>query len=206
VQGITVLILFVLLNLLYLLTCLPVVTIGAATSSLFEVTSRYADHERGDLVRGYLAALRRNAGPGTAVFLLLMVPALMLVFSGAFWLSMDGALTAAAGGLAILGAAYLGTALLYGLALVGSFTSPVGQTVRNALLLPLAEPARTLGLLLIPLAGALLLYVWPASVVLALTVGFSVGAYLCSLVLRGVFARRQAGEIARERVSPHSGE
>ncbi|WP_425954479.1 YesL family protein [Xylanimonas sp. McL0601] len=205
VQGVTVLILFAVLNVLYLLTCLPVVTIGAATSSLLEVTARYADHERGDLVRGYVAALRRNAARGTAVFLALTVPLLMLAFAGAFWFSMTGVATAVAGILSIAGVAYLLAALVYGLALVGTHTAALGQTLRNALLLPLAEPVRTGALLLIPAVGVSLLYVWPASMVLALTIGFSVGAYLCALVLRSTFAR-QAGGPAAERVSPHSGE
>ncbi len=205
VQGVTVLILFAVLNVLYLVTCLPVVTIGAATSSLLEVTHRYADDERGDLVRGYLVALRRNAGAGTGVFLALGVPAAMLAFSGVFWLSLDGVGTAVAGLLSLLGVAFLLAALLYGLALVGTHTAPVRQTLRNALLLPLAEPVRTGALVLIPVTGLALLYVWPASWVLGATVGFSVGAYLQALVLRGVFARHGDGP-APEPVSPHSGE
>jgi len=57
VQGLTTFLAFVVLNLLYLMTCLPVVTIGVATSALYEVTFRYADEERGNLLRDYIAAL-----------------------------------------------------------------------------------------------------------------------------------------------------
>lgn len=201
----TVLILFMVLNVLYLVTCLPVVTIGAATSSLLEVTHRYADDERGDLVRGYFVALRRNLGRGTLVFLALGLPVAMLLFSGIFWLSLDGIPTAVAGLLCLVGAAFFAAAVFYGLALVGTHEAPLRQTLRNALLLPLAEPVRTGALVLIPVAGFLLLYVWPAAWVLALTVGFSVGAYLQALVLRGVFARQGDGP-AHEPVSPHSGQ
>jgi uncharacterized membrane protein YesL len=205
VQGVTVLILFAVLNVLYLITCLPVVTIGAATSSLLEVTHRYADDERGDLVRGYLAALRRNLGRGTVVFLALGVPAAMLAFSGVFWLSLSGIATAVAGLLCLVGVVFLLAASLYGFALVGTHDAPLGRTLRNALLLPLAEPARTAALVLIPVTGIALLYVWPASWVLGVTVGFSVGAYVQALVLRSVFARQGDGP-APEPVSPHSGE
>lgn len=204
-QGITVLILFAALNVLYLVSCLPVVTIGAATSSLLEVTHRYADDERGDLVRGYLAALRRNLGRGTLVFLALGVPAAMLAFSGAFWFSLPGIPTAVAGLLSLLAVAFLLAASLYGFALVGTHDAPLGRTLRNALLLPLAEPVRTAALVLIPVTGLALLYVWPPAWVLGATVGFSVGAYFQALVLRNVFARQGDGP-APEPVSPHSGE
>lgn len=204
-QGITVLILFAVLNVLYLLTCVPVVTIGAATSALLEVTHRYADDERGDLVRGYLRALRRNFRRGTLVFVALGVPAAMLLFSAVFWLSLPGIPTAVAGLLSLLGVAFLLAAALFGFALVGTHDAPLRQTLRNALLLPLAEPVRTGALVLIPVTGLALLYVWPASWVLGATVGFSVGAYLQALVLRSVFARQGDGP-APEPVSAHSGE
>jgi len=74
VQGLTTFLAFVVLNLLYLMTCLPVVTIGVATSALYEVTFRYADEERGNLLRDYIAALRRNAAQATAVFAALGLP------------------------------------------------------------------------------------------------------------------------------------
>ncbi len=205
-QGLTTFILFVVVNILYLLTCLPVVTIGAATSSLYEVMLRYADHERGDLVRGYLAALGRNAWRGTAVAVVLGVPAVMLVFSGVFWLSMSSVLSAVAGVLAVIGACYVLAALQYGLALVGWFDAGLRRTLHNAILLPAAEPARTMGLLLLPVAAVSILYVAPQTVVLAVTIGCSFGAYVSTFLLHSVFRRRQADPSELEPVSPHSGQ
>ena len=53
---------------LFILTCIPVVTIGMATSALFEVTLRYSDEEGGHLVKDYLRALKSDALRGTVVF------------------------------------------------------------------------------------------------------------------------------------------
>lgn len=206
VQGLTTFILFVVLNVVYLVTCVPLITIGAATSALYEVTLRYADEERGDLVKGYLVALGRNAWRGTAVFLALGVPAVMLVFSGIFWLSMSSILSAVAGLLALLSACYLVAALQFGLALVGWFEASLRRTLRNALLLPPAEPARTLGLLLLPVAAASIVYVLPQAFFLVATIGFSFGAYVSAFLLHSVFRRRQADPSELEPVSPHSAE
>ena len=62
---------FTLLNLLYIVSCLPIITIGAATAALYEVTIRYADEERGELIVGYVRALRANFMKATGSFLLL---------------------------------------------------------------------------------------------------------------------------------------
>ncbi|PFG43971.1 putative membrane protein YesL [Isoptericola jiangsuensis] len=206
VQGISTFVLFVVLNVLYLVTCLPVVTVGAATSALLEVTLRYADEERGDLVRGYLRALRTNLWRGTGVLLALGVPTLMLVFSAVFWLNLGGLLTAVAGALSVLAATFGFAATLYGFALVAWFDAPLRRCLRNALLLPLVEPARTLGLVLLPVTGACVVYLVPVTGFLAATIGLSFGAYLLALLLHGVFRRRRADPSELEPVSPHSGE
>ncbi|MCF4120191.1 DUF624 domain-containing protein [Antribacter sp. KLBMP9083] len=203
VQGLTVLLQFVALNVLYVVACLPVVTAGAATAALYEVTLRYADDERGYLLSGYLVALRRNLWRGTAVVAVLGLPVAGAAFAAVFWLSAGSVLGTAVGVVAVLLAVHLAGALLYGLALVPRYDDPLGRTLRNAMLLPLAEPLRTGWLVLRPLATVAVVYVAPQAVVLVATIGFSVGAYVDALVLHSVFRRRQgAGEV----VSPHSGE
>jgi uncharacterized membrane protein YesL len=206
VQGLTTFLQFVALNVLYLVACLPVVTAGAATAALYEVTLRYADEERGYLITGFFVALRRNLWRGTAVGLLLGVPAAMACFAAAFWLATGSAVGTAVGTVAVMLAAYLAAALLCGLALVARYADPLGRIVRNALLLPLGEPLRTLVLLLRPVATVSLLYVYPPAVVLVVTIGFSVGAYVDALVLHSVFRRRGGDPTALDPVSPHSGE
>jgi uncharacterized membrane protein YesL len=205
-QGLTTFLQFVALNVLYMVACVPVVTAGAATAALYEVALRYADEERGYLITGFLTALRRNLWRGSAVGLLFGVPIVMLGFAAAFWLALGSALGTAVGTITVLFIAYLAAALLYGLALVARYAGPLGRTVRNALLLPLGEPLRTLALLLRPVATVSLLYVYPPTAVLVLTIGFSVGAYVDALVLHGVFRRRGGDPTALDPVSPFSGE
>ena len=48
------------LNLLWFLCCLPVVTIGAATTALYSVTLKYARDEEGYLTRSFFQAFRQN--------------------------------------------------------------------------------------------------------------------------------------------------
>lgn len=51
---------FVVLNLVFLISCLPVITIGTALSSLYYVTLREARGEYGYLVRTYIKEFRKN--------------------------------------------------------------------------------------------------------------------------------------------------
>lgn len=191
-QGLTSFATFVVLNLLYLLTCLPIITIGAATSSLYEVALRYADDERGNLLRDYVGTLPRNARRGTAVLLALGVPMLMLLFAARFWYTFGSALSLLGMLVAALAAIYLFAAMLHAFALVAAFKAGVRATLRNAVLMPGAEPLRTAGLVLLPVMTVLLSLVFPSMLVLVGTIGCSVGAYIGALLLRPVYRRLSA--------------
>lgn len=61
---------FVLLNLIFLITCIPIVTTGAALSALFSVTMREAREEHGYIIRPYLKAFRENLISGICLTVL----------------------------------------------------------------------------------------------------------------------------------------
>lgn len=189
VHGASVFILFVLLNLTYLVTCIPLVTIGMATSSLFEVTMRYAAEEDEGLLSGYLRALGRNAKRGTLVFLCLIMPALLLLFSGVFWLAHGGAVSLLIAVFAFIGTLYLFATFVYGMALIAGYDAPLRQTLKNAMLLPIVEPWRTFVLVIVPATLVSLTAVLPMFIVIMVTVAFSVGSYATGFLLRAVFAR-----------------
>lgn len=191
-QGLTAFGTFVVLNVMFLLSCLPLLTVGAATSALLEVALRYADEERGSPLRDYLAALVGNLRRGTAVLVALGLPILALVFAARFWSSFDSAIALMATLVAALAAIYLLGALLHALALVAAFEAGAVRTLRNALLMPGAEPLRTLGLVLIPLTALLLILVIPTFLVVMGTIGCFLGAFLAALLLRPVYRRLSA--------------
>ncbi|WP_432545835.1 DUF624 domain-containing protein [Kineococcus sp. SYSU DK004] len=188
-QGLSGFLGMVALNVLFLLCCLPIVSIGAATSALFAVMLRYSDQESGNPVRDFLPALRAHGLTATAVSALLGLPALVFAFVAVFWFSTSTALGAALGTVAVLASTYLVAAFVYGAALIPRAGHGVRRTVRNALLLPGAEPLRTGGLLLVPATLVSTVVVLPPALVLLGTVGFSVSAYVVALVVRSAFDR-----------------
>lgn len=191
VQGLSTFIEFVALNLMYLVACIPIVTIGAATSALFEVAIRYSDDEAGRPVADFFPAFARNFRRGALTGLALLVPIALLVFSALFWLSTPTALGTAAGVIAALAAVFLFAAFLYGMALVATFDDGIRRTLKNALLLAAAEPVRTFGLVMIPVALVCISVLFPPFLVIMGTIGFSVGAYVAAFLFRSAFARHR---------------
>lgn len=192
VGGLSTFLAFIALNLLYLVTCLPLVTIGAATSALYEVTIRYSDDESGRPVADFYPAFARNFWRATLLSLILLPAAVVLTFSGIFWLSAPEPLLTGFAIFAFLAAAYSLAAFLHAMALVAAFRNTFRGTLKNALLLPAAEPMRTMGIVIIPVTAASLMILFPPFALITLTIGFSVGAYVSAFLFRSIYARHQS--------------
>ncbi len=190
-DGLNTFLAFIALNVVYLVCCLPLITIGVATSALYEVTMRYADEERGHLLLDFFLALKRNAVRATAVSLSLLAPCVALLFAGFFWVAHPSVIAGGAAVLTFIAAAYVFAAFLYGMALVAAFENTFRQTLKNALLLPAAEPIRTIAILIVPVVVVCLALLFPAFWAVVVTIGFSVGAYGTAFLFRNVFRRRR---------------
>lgn len=191
VQGLSAFIEFIALNVMFLVSCIPIVTIGPATSALFEVTIRYSDDETGRPVADFLPAFARNFRRGALTGLALLVPIALLTFSAVFWLSTPTVLGSIGGVVAALAAVFLFAAFLYAMALVATVDDGIRRTLKNAVLLAAAEPLRTFGLMIIPVTLVCISILFPPFLVIMGTVGFSVGAYAAAFLFRSAFARHR---------------
>ena len=73
----------ILLNIVYLLTCIPLFTIGAATAALYDTVFRMDTQREGKLMATYFHGFRENFRQGTAVWLLLVL------YGIATWMNMN---------------------------------------------------------------------------------------------------------------------
>ena len=61
------------LNCVWFLCCVPVFTIGAATTALYTVTISIAEQREGDILQQYFRAFRSNFKQATILWLILLV-------------------------------------------------------------------------------------------------------------------------------------
>lgn len=66
------------LNLLWFLCSLPVVTLGAATTALYDVTLRMAHNEEGEITSQFFRAFRNNFKQATVIWLIILGVAAVL--------------------------------------------------------------------------------------------------------------------------------
>ncbi|MFV0529435.1 MAG: YesL family protein [Lachnospiraceae bacterium] len=82
----------ILLNLIYLICCIPIVTIGAASTALYSVTLKMVKDEDSYIFRSFFTAFKENFKAATLPWLLMLVFGAALVFDFMLTRSVSGTL------------------------------------------------------------------------------------------------------------------
>lgn len=179
------------LNLLFLCTSIPIFTIGASLTALYDVVFRLDTPREGKIAATYFRAFRANFRQSTPLGLLF----LFLIATGyANAVILSGRGTVMGLILSVLSIVILINSLLvmgYVFPLVSQFDSNTGRTLKNALLLAVANLPRTLLIAVINcFPWALMLMNFYAFIQLGFlwfVLYFAAAAYFNSRVLMKVF-------------------
>lgn len=190
----------IVLNVCFLLGCLPVVTVGASMSALYAAMLRRQRGEGSSVFAAFWKDWKQNLRPGIACFLMQL--AITAFFAFDFWFSVRFSKSAAG----LLGVVeWVSVLALLTVTLLGSMVYPqiarfentIRQYWKNAALLLAAYPLRAIGNLLLFLPPVILFVFWRG---LFLRLGFlfplfafSLMTYLSALVLRPVLQNMEQG-------------
>ena len=178
---------FIVLNLIFLITCIPVFTIGAALSSLYCVTMKEARGEYGYLVRTYLQEFKKNFKSGTKAFLILFAAGALLLFNLVFWFTFGTIPATVISALLFVACIAWFFVFTYTFPLIARFENTTKQTLQNAFCLTMSHVKATLFLLLIDaLVFFFCLFLAPMKLLMVLF-GFAFIAYCQSFILIKVF-------------------
>ena len=181
----------VILNLLFLVSCIPLVTIGAASAALYTVGFRSGTDREQGVCRSYFRAFRENFWQGTILWLI------AVVFFGAgivnvfLFYSMEGPLHYLFLLMTVL--MVLGVLMYsYAFPLISQFSNKTLPTLKNAFCLSLGYLPWSLVIAVVnvfPLALALVdLYLFLQMGFVWAFLYFSAAAYINALLLKKVFA------------------
>lgn len=180
----------ILLNIIFLLTCLPVFTIGAAMAAMNTLCFRMLRQEEGNIIKPYFRAFKENFRPATGVFAIL---ALILVPDYLYFDRFFHAEGLAHYGMYVFIFIAAVTVLAAGFAFpwVSQFRNSIPQTLRNSLLLSIGNLPRAIAVAAINLLPAVL---WITNYDLFMKVSFlwlalyfAAAAYMNAAILYPVF-------------------
>jgi len=179
---------FIILNMVFLISCLPVITIGPAAAALYQITLREVRKEHGYLIRTFFQYFREMFLQGISAFLLFAGVLTVAAYALAFWHTFSTFMGTVAFMLTFMLTIAVLCALIYVFPLMARFQNRFLQTVKNSFLFAAANPGSTAVLLLLRVAAAGLLYLVPVMRIFMMVAGFSLMAYVDSLIFTRLFS------------------
>lgn len=187
----------ILLNLLWTVCSIPVITIGASTTAVYYVTLKMVRDENDSTVRSFFHSFKDNFKQATAIWAIFLAVGLILAFD--IWFFVTGQapvpgiagnlMTAISGGMAIL---YLFT-YIYVFPIQARFYNPVKYTIRNAFIMSIRHLFQTVGIvcmdILIVIGAIASLFYMPQIFALFILFGMPLMAFANSYLFVPIFKR-----------------
>ena len=183
----------ILLNVLWLICCIPIITIVPATAALYYVTLKIARKEEPNIVKPFFHSFRQNLKQGIPITLLFLALGILLFIDIRIAFAMENALGQILLPIFIVLCIFLAAMVSYACPLQAQFYNPIRTTLKNSLILSAAHPLRTLVILVLNLIPIALLlfgtYYFIITTPVWLMLGFSLIALLNSYLFVKSFAK-----------------
>lgn len=124
-----------LLNLMWILCSLPIITIGASTTALLYTGMKLAKGRDGYVIRNFWKSFRQNFKQSTIIYLILLVLGGALGFATWFWMNRTDTISQICSVLMICVLLVYLIELMFVFAVQAKFVNPVFQTMKNALVM-----------------------------------------------------------------------
>lgn len=181
------------LNIVFLICCIPVITIGPALTGMSYVTLKMAECEEGYIAKSFFKSFRQNFKQGTIIGLIMLVIGLILGIDFLILKEATGSMvTYLRIGIAIAAFFYL-MIMLYLFAVLARFYNPIKTTIKNAFIMSIADFPRTLVMILITVGSVIATFLTETTLMYGILIwimfGFALVSYCNCLFLKKVFAK-----------------
>ncbi len=179
------------LNVLWLICCIPVVTIGASTTALYTVMLKLVKNEEGYILRGFFKAFRSNFRQSTVIWLIILALGLVCWIDYRVAGMMPGTAGFVMRSIFILLGFFLLAVMIYVFPLIARYENSIRATFQNAMLLAVGRLPYTFVMVAVTV-GAVIASLWNTvtlmfAIPLWLLIGGALVAWLNSYILRRVF-------------------
>lgn len=182
-----------LLNFVFLLCCIPIVTIGPAITAMYYVTLKMAKNEESYIFRSFFHSFRQNLKQGILIHLILLVVGLVLV--GDFYITarMTAGYVQVVRVLLTAVVVFYYLTYLYTYPVLARFENTIKNTFRNAIIMAIRHLPQTVLMIIVSLSP-LLLFLAPSTSLQAMIMFFlillgpSAVTYINSMLFVKVFS------------------
>ncbi len=181
------------LNILFLLCCIPVVTVGASVTAMYYVTLKMVRNEESYITKLFFKSFKQNFLQATAIWIIFITAGFLLfvdyrILSGQMGLNIDnGSVRTVMQVLLIAVFIFYVFTITFVFPLLSKFDNTIKNTIKNAFIMSIRHFPATLGSIALLIIVFLLIYYIPIMSMFAFILLFSVSAYVSSLIFVRVF-------------------
>lgn len=179
----------IILNILMIICCIPIITVGAAFTAMHYVLLKMVRDEEGYLVRGFFKSFVRNFKQATLIWLLMLL--VMMVFVGDWLIFRFSGVEFPK--VLVIGVTAVGIIMLmvmmYVFPLLARFDNTIRKTIGNALLLAFANLPRTILMAVCYALPLVIAYFSAYAFIFLVMFGISLPAYGAAWLYSNVFKK-----------------
>ena len=181
------------LNILFIICCIPVITIGASVTAMYYVTLKMVRNEESYITKSFFKSFKLNFRQATVIWLILAIAGGLLAFdyaimTGRLGVSIENSTLASAMQvfLIVVFIFYIFTATFV-FPVLSKFYNSIKNTIKNAFIMSIRHFPVTLACIAVGIIVALLIIYIPIMLMLSIFLLFSLAAYACSFLFVRVF-------------------
>ena len=184
---------FIILNVLWVICSIPIITIGASTTALYTVMLKIVKNEEGYIARDFFKAFRENFKQSTAIWLVFLLLGIILIVDYSALVLMPERVAGILRVLFLIMGVLLISGAVYAFALQARFVNTVKNTLKNAAILVFARLPFTVLIIVFTLVPVIATFLTVQTIVIGfslwLFIGAALVAWLNSLLLRIIFRK-----------------
>ncbi|MFR6119803.1 YesL family protein [[Clostridium] scindens] len=181
---------FILLNILWVVCSIPIVTMGASTAALYSVMLKITKNQDGYIIKDYFKAFCENFRQGTIVWMILALLGSLIGADMAIVSRTSGIVASAAIVLFCITGFFCFVEVLFVFPLIAVFRNSTGNMMKNAILIPVSRLPYALPVLLLTGMCLILTFLNQTSILAGAAIwsviGVSVLTYANSFFIRKV--------------------
>lgn len=184
----------VILNLLFIVSCIPVVTIGAALSASYSVGMKIVNDEETYIIGEYVKRFKENFKVSTIVWILMMIVGSVLVIDFYFSniISSEIISNVFRFTFTLIGIIFMFT-FTYVFPIISKFENTIKNTIKNSILISIQNLPFTIIMVLVNLSPLITMFLfknsWGYTIFFYTVIGFGISMYINSIFLSKILNR-----------------
>ncbi len=177
----------ILLNVITLIMCIPIVTIGPAITGLYYVAMKIVRDEEGYVVKGFFKSFKQNFKQGFILELIVALAAVIIYVDLGVtnnWMAQDGSMWLKLLFYALIGFSMVAVVTaVYVFPVLAKFENTVKRILTISMVMAVRHLPQSILMVVITVAAGVAVYVYPIAIFFVI----GLAAYLNSIILRKIF-------------------